>query len=39
MVTLANDATGAWTGVDGKRFHYMAEVIVSGLTPYVDFVD
>jgi Gpi18-like mannosyltransferase len=26
-------------GVDGQRFHAMADAIISGLTPYVDFVD
>ncbi|MDD1679943.1 MAG: hypothetical protein LUO93_12265, partial [Methanomicrobiales archaeon] len=26
-------------GVDGQRFHAMAEAIISGLAPYVDFVD
>lgn len=39
MSLLATDAMSAWAGVDGKRFHYMAEVIISSLTPYVDFVD
>jgi len=36
---LTNTGTNAWAGVDGERFHYMAEVILSGLTPYVDYID
>jgi hypothetical protein len=41
VIALAMDTLShnSLAGVDGERFHAMASAIISGLLPYVDFVD
>jgi hypothetical protein len=38
-MSLAGSGATLWSTYDAARFHTMAEAIIDGFTPYVDFVD
>jgi hypothetical protein len=39
LMYLVSGSGSAWLTFDAERFHAMAEVIISGFKPYIDFVD
>ncbi len=39
LICVVGGGAGDWSSADAERFHAMADVILEGFTPYVDFVD
>ena len=39
LMYLVSGSASAWIPFDADRFHAMAEVIIGGFKPYIDFVD
>jgi hypothetical protein len=39
LMYLVSGSGSAWLTFDAERFHAMAEVIIGGFKPYIDFVD